>query len=105
VDGPPPPVRLADLLTTASSLADFRGESTITLDHLRLGLGVLLGETTFERLGSGLSPLVPRRGTPQPNAEVLAFARRWHERLGDPFAPIASADLAELRAELAPPGS
>ncbi len=100
MDEPVPVIRLADLLTTASSLAGYLGERQITLQRLADALAILLGERTFEDFGRPLSPLVPRPGPPEPDAAVLAFARRWHERLGDPFAPLNAIALAQLRAEL-----
>ena len=101
----PPRIRLADLLSTASSLAAFRLESAITRKHLRDALAVLLEETTFEALGGGASPLIPRRAAPAPDADVLAFAARWNDRLGGPFVEVSPELLAELRADLASPPS
>lgn len=97
-------IRLADLLTTASSLAGYLGERQITLQRLTDALAILLGERTFEDFGRALSPLIPRPGPPEPDEAVLAFARRWHERVGDPYAPLDARALADLRAELTPPG-
>lgn len=93
-------LRLADLLSTASSLAAFRLESEITVEHLLQALAVLLGEAEFEALGRGVSPLVPRRSPPVPDAFVTSFAQRWNERLGGPFAPIPPGILEKLRKEL-----
>jgi len=105
VTGETPVIRLADLLSTASSLAAFRLEPVITREHLRLALEVLEGHADFESLGRGVSPLVPRRAPPEPDEVVRSFARRWSERLGGPFEPIPGPILAELRAELeSPPG-
>ncbi len=97
------PIRLADILSAASSLADFRLEPVITMAHLQLALRVVLGEAVLEDLGGGASPLIPRRLPPRPHADVVEFARRWNERLGGPFVPIGPAALAELRAELESP--
>ncbi|PFG74338.1 hypothetical protein [Tepidiforma thermophila] len=101
----PPSIRLADLLSTASSLAAFRLDAAITRQHLRDALAVLLEETTFEALGGGASPLIPRRTVPAPDADVLAFAARWNDRLGGPYVEVSPELLAELRADLESPPS
>lgn len=101
--GDEPPIRLADVLSMASSLADYRLEPVITFEHLRLAFAVLLGETDLAALSRGVSPLVPRRAPPSPDDAVRSFARRWSERLGGAFEPIGPSDLAAMRAELAPP--
>ncbi len=98
----PTSFRLADLLTTASSLASYRGEPRITIDHLRMALAICLDEATIESLGPGLSPLVPRRGAPEPDADVLSFARRWNARLGDAFRALTADEVRDLRNELTP---
>lgn len=105
MEEPVPVIRLADLLTTASSLAGYLGEQRITLARLADALAILLGERSFEDTGRPISPPVPRPGPPEPDEDVLAFARRWYERLGDPFAPFDAAALDQLRAELPPGGA
>ncbi|MES4792070.1 MAG: hypothetical protein C4321_02965 [Chloroflexota bacterium] len=93
-------IRLADLLAAASSLAAYRLETAITLQHLRMALDCLEGQATFESLGGGVSPLIPRQSPPEPDDAVRTFARRWSDRVGGPFQPLPVELLAELRAEL-----
>ena len=93
-------IRLADLLATASSLAAYRLETVITRQHLRMALACLQGQATFESLGGGVSPLIPRRSPPEPDHTVRTFAQRWSDRLGGPFQPFPAELLAELSAEL-----
>lgn len=98
----PESFRLADLLAAASSLASFRGEATISMDHLRLALAVCRGEATIESFGPGLSPLIPRRSAPEPDARVRAFAQRWNARLGDPYRLLSATEIDDLSRDLAP---
>lgn len=94
------PVRLTDILTTASAVAHFQGDAVVVADHIRKAVGVLGGQLGLDDLGRPRSPLVPR-GESGVSAPVRALAQRWYARLGsDVLAVLTAEQVAELLAEL-----
>lgn len=93
-------LRFADILTTASAVANYLGEAEVTARHVLAAIALLLEETTLEALGRPLSPLVRRpeaRGASRP---VRELAQRWFAALGDANATLDAAQVEALRAEL-----
>lgn len=94
------PVRFTDVLTTSTAVANYLGDSAITMSHLRRALEVLEGQTAAEDLGRMVSPLIPRRD-PAAEPEVREFAQRWFALLGsDVTAELDGNLLAQFRHEL-----
>ena len=94
------PLRLTDILTTASAVAHFQGDAVVVAGHLRKAVGVLAGQISMDDLGRPRSPLVPR-GEASVSDAVRALAQRWFVRLGsDVLAVLTAAQVAELLAEL-----
>ena len=94
---------LAEVLTTAAAVANYRGESDVCAAHLVDALSVQLGEKNLEDLGRALSPLVRRMPglSGGATAGVRAFAQRWFEALGnDPHAVVEPEIVARMRLEL-----
>lgn len=94
---------LAELLTTAAAVANYRGESDVCAAHVLDALAVQLGEKSLEDLGRALSPLVRRMpglaGGATPG--VRAFAQRWFEALDrDAQAPLGAGVIARMRLEI-----
>lgn len=90
------PLRFADILTTASAVANYLAQPEVTAAHLLEAVAILRGEKTLEDLGRPLSPLVRRAGPQGAGVEPRAreLVRRW-------FAAIGSSPTAELAAEQA----
>jgi hypothetical protein len=96
--GPREPLRLTEILTTSSAIANFLGEPTIRASHLLRAIQILQGELTIEDLGRPVSPLVPRgrdSGGVEPNVQDLV--QRWFAVLGsDAKAELSESQLAEF---------
>ena len=96
-------IRLVEVLTTASAVANFLGEPDVSTAHLHASLRILKGEAAIEDLGRPVSPLVPRPGSPGSTPEARAFAQRWYQSLGgDPHATLTEAQIEEMERELRP---
>lgn len=93
---------LGELLSTASTIANYLAAPDVTIEHLRDAVAVLLGEKDIRDLGRPLSPLV-RRPDPGATRETREFAQRWFTYMTDVTAELTPEEVAELRAELAPP--
>lgn len=94
------PIRLTDILTTASAVAHFQGDAVVVADHVRKAAGVLEGKLSLDDLGRPRSPLVPR-GEAGVSEGVRDLAQRWFARLGsDVLAVMTAEQVAELLAEL-----
>ncbi len=92
------PLRLTEILTTSSAIANFLGEPTIRASHLRRAIQILHGELTIEDLGRPVSPLVPRApdaGGVEPGLQQLV--QQWFASLGhDVAAELSDAQLREF---------
>ena len=98
-------IRLTEILTTASAVANYLGEVDVSASHLAHAIAILLGETTLEDLGRPLSPLIRRVPPGQAGGadpEVRALAQRWFAELGgDVTAVLTPQQLIQLREEIA----
>jgi hypothetical protein len=94
-------LRLIDLLTTASAVANYLGAGDVRADHLRAAYRLARGEATLEEIGRPQSPLVPRRGNGGATNGVRTFAQRWYALLGArPEGTLGASDLPAFTAEL-----
>ncbi|MBE0609887.1 MAG: hypothetical protein IH609_10930 [Dehalococcoidia bacterium] len=98
----PEPLRLTEILTTSSAVANYLGQPDVTAAHMLSAIAILRGEMTMESLGRPVSPLVPRvRGGGGADPRVRELARRWFARLGgDVGAALDDVQLAGLVGEL-----
>lgn len=97
-------IRLVEVLTTASAVANFLGEADVSVAHLLASIQILKGERTMDDLGRPVSPLVPRQGSPGSTPEARAFAQRWYQSVGgDPHAALTPAQVDQMLRELQPP--
>lgn len=95
------PIRFADVLTTASAVANYLGMADVTAAHMLDAIAVLRGEKSLEDLGRPLAPLVPRSSEGGAEPAVRELAQRWWNALGgDISATLDVLALAALRAEL-----
>ena len=96
-------LRLTDILTTASAVANFLGARDVDASHLLTAIELLQGTKTLDDLGRPLSPLVSRMTGAGSGAtdEVKQLAQRWFTRQdGDVMYEFSSEDLAAFRAEV-----
>jgi hypothetical protein len=98
----PEPLRLTEILTTSSAVANYLGQPDVTAGHMLSAIAILRGETTIESLGRPVSPLIPRaRGGAGAHPRVRELAQRWFARLGgDAGAVLDEGQLASLIEEL-----
>lgn len=98
---PDDPVRFADILTTASAVADYQGQSDVAAGHLLSAIEILDGRLTLEDLGRPVSPLVPRPRQRGSEPRLRALVQRWWNDLGeDVNATLDRAALDRLAHEL-----
>lgn len=96
-------LRLTEILTTASAVANYVGAPVVEAAHLLSAIRILLEEQTLDDLGRPLSPMVARVTRPGStvDAGVQELAQRWFKMLGgDATAELDAAHIATLRAEL-----
>lgn len=97
-------LRLSDILTTASAVANFVGARDVDAGHLLTAIDLLQGTKTLDDLGRPLSPFLSRMvgaGSGATDA-VKELAQRWFARQGgDVMYELSPGDLAEFRAEAA----
>lgn len=96
-------MRLADILTTASAIANYTGELNVSPIHLLHAIDILAGEKTIDDLGRPVSPLIPRPpgSTPGADPAVRDLAQRWFAESGNDInAELDDFALARLRTEL-----
>lgn len=101
--GGDPGTRFTDVLTTASTVANYLGASEVSAGHLLHAIALLNGEVRMEDLGRGVSPLLQRASQRQIGASdaVRELAQRWYASLGsDVYAELSDEQLGGLRAEL-----
>ena len=94
-------IRFADILTTASAVADYRGEAEVSAAHVLIAVEMLQGKTALEDLGRPVSPLVPRPGKRGSETRLRQLVQRWWHDLGeDVNATLDSSQVSELQADL-----
>ena len=97
-------IRLTEILTTASAVANYLGAVDVSADHLAYSIAILLDEITMEDLGRPLSPLVRRLppgmgGGAEP--KVRDLAQRWFAAVGgDVTAVLTTLQLQQFRADV-----
>lgn len=99
----PDRLRLAEILTTSSAVANYLGERDVSARHVLAAIDILEGTKSLDDLGRPLSPLVSRMAGAGSGADdaVKALAQRWLAALGgDVQAELDEAQLAGLKAEL-----
>lgn len=93
-------LRLIEILTTASAIANFGGTPDVDATHMLDAIAVLQGEKGIGDFGRPVSPLVPR-GKAGADPAVKEIARRWFTALGGHIeASLTAGQLDELQAEL-----
>lgn len=95
-------LRFADILSTASAVANYRGEPEVVAAHLLDAIDVLADRKTMEDLGRPQSPLVAAH---RPQAVVVQgvqdLVRRWFAELnGDINAELTGESLDRFIADL-----
>ena len=95
-------LRFADILSTASAVANYRGESEVAAPHLVDAIDVLSERKTMEDLGRPQSPLVAAH---RPQAVVVPavqdLVRRWFAELhGDINAELTGETLDRFISDL-----
>lgn len=97
------PLRFADILTTASAVANYQGVPDVTAAHVLHAVALLQRTLRMEDLGRPLSPLV-RRGPPGSpggaEAALKALVQRWFAELGSADAGLDGESLARFVADL-----
>jgi hypothetical protein len=106
------PLRLVDILTTASAVTSYLGASGTTAAHVLAAVAILQGRTSMEDLGRPVSPLGrSQRGEPTVTPALRALVQRWFADLGGHGDVALDGDaieqfLADLQSleQQAPPG-
>ena len=96
-------IRFTDVLTTASTVANYLGANEVSAGHMLQAIALLNKEVRMEDLGRGVSPLLQRASQRQVGASdaVRELAQRWYVSLGsDVYAELSDEQLGRLRAEL-----
>jgi hypothetical protein len=96
-------LRLAEILTTSSAVANYLGERDVSSGHMLAAIDILSGKKTLDDLGRPLSPLLSRATGAGSGAqqEVKDLAQRWLAVLGgDVQAELDEGQLDALREEL-----
>jgi hypothetical protein len=95
-------IRFADILTTASAVANYLGSPVVIAEHMLAAIAILEGSSTLEDLGRPVSPLIQRgsvHGDVDP--DVRDLVQRWFASLeGDANARLDAASLDTFRSEL-----
>jgi hypothetical protein len=97
----PEHLRFADILTTASAVANYLGQPTVSAAHLLDAIAILRGATSLDDLGRPVSPLLRRATEPGGGVDpaIRELAQRWFAALGASVA--AELDVAQLSALVA----
>ncbi len=94
-------IRFADILTTASAVANYVGESDVAPAHIEAAVRLLRGQIRMEDLGRPTSPLVRRGAPPGATEEVRAVVQRWFAELAhDANAQLDENAVARFLADL-----
>lgn len=100
----PASLRLSEILTTSSAVANYLGESAVSARHLRSAIAILLGEESIEDLGRPTSPFVSRATGAASTVDpaVRELAQRWFARFEhDLTREFSEAEWEAFSAELA----
>lgn len=100
---PREPLRFADVLTTASAVANYLGQPDVTARHVLDAIEIQTGAAQMEDLGTPISPFLRRGSQAPPGADpaVRELAQRWFAALGNDInATLDDAQLQQLRGEL-----
>ncbi len=91
-------LRLTEILTTSSAIANYLGVPVVDASHLLKAIEVLEGNVTLDDLGRPLSPMLSRltRAGNGVAPEVQQLAQRWFAELGGD--PLAEFDEESLKA-------
>ncbi len=95
-------MRFADILTTASAVANYLGATEVTATHMLHAIAIQDGSETLDDLGRPASPLVTR-GSAGAGVDpaVREIVQRWFEQLGrDANAELDAEGVETLRADL-----
>jgi hypothetical protein len=96
-------VRFADILTTASAVANYTGDLDVAPSHLLDAIEILAGTKSMEDLGRPVSPLIPRPPGTVPGATpaVRELVQRWFAHTGsDVNVDLDAESLARLQQDL-----
>lgn len=96
-------LRLTEILTTASAVANFKGVPDVCAEHVLDAIAILQGEKTLDDLGRPVSPLVSRVTGAGSGATpgVRALAQQWFARqASDVTYELPDEELADLREAL-----
>jgi len=96
-------LRLTDILTTASAVANYLGVPEVRASHVRDAIAILQDRKSMDDLGRPQSPMLSRLIGSGKGADpaVAELARHWFERLGgDVTATLDEAALTEFEAAL-----
>jgi hypothetical protein len=99
----PDALRLTEILTTSSAVANYLGERTVEARHVLLAIEILLGTKTLDDIGRPQSPVISRvTGAGSGAAEdVRELAQRWFAVFeGDVLREFSDAELDEFIEEL-----
>jgi hypothetical protein len=97
-------LRLTEILTTSSAVANYLGVPNVRASHLLLAIELLSGKKSMDDLGRPQSPMIARMtgAGSGVDPDVQRLSQRWFSRLArDPLAELTEPDLDELVAELA----
>lgn len=76
-------IRFTDILTTATALAHYLGDSEITTFHLTEAVALLRAQRTLEDYGPGRSPMIPRDpGGAMVGPQLRDLTQAWFKRMG-----------------------
>lgn len=96
-------LRLTEVLTTASAVANYLGVPQVNASHMLSAVAILREEMTLDDLGRPQSPLVSRMTGAGSGAEPAAreLAQRWFARFGkDVTREFSEAELDEFLGEV-----
>ena len=99
----PEPLRLTEILTTSTAVANYLGQPVVTAEHLLAAIGILQGKKALDDLGRPQSPLVSRMTKAGSGVapEIQALAQRWFAVFdNDVLREFSEEQLNELVREL-----
>jgi hypothetical protein len=99
----PDVLRLTEILTTSSAVANYLGERTVESRHVLLAIEILQGSKTLDEIGKPQSPLLSRvtGAGSGVSDEVRELAQRWFAAFeGDVMREFSEAELDEFVQEL-----
>ena len=99
----PETLRLTEILTTSSAVANYLGARTVEASHVLLAIEILQGSKTLDDLGRPQSPLISRvSGAGSGVAkEVRQIAQRWFAAMdGDALREFSADEFEQFVEEL-----